>query len=567
MRERRNAKTRRAGLGLWAGLLLSMPSYGGCGPQAEDREQQPVAQLQLVSSPSPLGLSYGEQTTLQLRYLVRNSPGAPAEPRAGVTLKLTLDSPVGGGTLSTGTAVTNDLGEASVRLTAGAVESAFHVTVSAPLSPDLVVDVAVSRFAFGTLRVVLDASPVSLAATELRAGLYPETSCVDLPPTARLLGALRSQLQNGPRGELLFGTLLLQTYAVVGRGEDQSGRLLGYGCVEVPERLLRADLNIPVDVPLTKVWPSPVGSYALDLKLAPQWAIGMPWTTLTCSRGLGVTLVDAMLGALGPSDLAMRLLMSRGSMDTRGCRSDTMLARDPDRIVDALLQATTQGPTLAMVATEFWPVLREQFIQSKLTVKGSDALGFVGVHSLSSVELKTQTMSQIYSLLGAPVPTASEIVVAQMDDKLTVAPHDLAVRLPKLWQKALSDLVMAPRGVTMTAGQLLTAAVTASRYGTQSGCQALENAICDQYAAPCKGLLLPACQAALTSVSAQLQAAIADPPLGTDLRLGLSAKMNDPDGTITAVSLSDGALSGDATLSSSTVKLGGTMTGLRDAKP
>ena len=109
--------------------------------------------------------------------------------------------------------------------------------------------------------------------------------------------------------------------------------------------------------------------------------------------------------------------------------------------------------------------------------------------------------------------------------------------------------------------------MTASRYGTQSGCQALENAICDQYAAPCKGLLLPACQAALTSVSAQLQAAIADPPLGTDLRLGLSAKMNDPDGTITAVSLSDGALSGDATLSSSAVKLGGTMTGLRDAKP
>ena len=81
--------------------------------------------------------------------------------------KLTIDSPTGGGTLSTPTAVTNDLGEASVRLTAGAVESAFHVTVAAPLAPELVVDVAVSRFAFGTLRVVLDASPVSLGAIQL----------------------------------------------------------------------------------------------------------------------------------------------------------------------------------------------------------------------------------------------------------------------------------------------------------------------------------------------------------------------------------------------------------------
>lgn len=567
MRERRNAQTNGARLGLWAGLLLLTPRFVGCGPQAEDREQQPVAQLQLVSSPSPLGLSYGEQTTLQLRYLVKNDPGGAAEPRAGVTLKLTLDSPVGGGTLSTATAVTNDLGEASVRLTAGAVESAFHITVSAPLSPDLVVDVAVSRFAFGTLRVVLDASPVSLAATQLRAGLYPETSCLDLPPTARLLGALRSQRQNGPRGELLFGTLLLQTYAVVGRGEDQSGRLLGYGCVEVPERLLRADLNIPVDVPLSKVWPSPVGSYALDVKLVPQWPVGMPWATLTCSRGLGVALVDAMIAALGPSDLAMRLLMSRGSLDARGCRSDTMLSRDPDRIVDALLQATTAGPALFGVATEFWPALREQYLKSKLTVKGSDALGFVGTHSLSSVELKTQTMSQIYSLLGAPVPMASEIQVTQSEDKLTVAQHDLAVRLPKLWQRALSDLVLAPRGVTMTAGQLLSAAVGAARYGTQSGCQALENAICDQYVAPCKGLVMPACQAALTSTSAQLVAVTADPPLGTDLRLGLAAKMNDPDGTLTAISLSDGAPSGEAVLSASTVKLGGTLTGGRDPKP
>ena len=254
----------------WAQLVCCLLCFGFAigwvRPKVNHSRRHRLAATAFAKS--PLGLSYGEQTTLQFRYLVQG------EPQAGVALKLWIDSTTGGGTLSTPTAVTNDLGEASVRLTAGTTESAFHVTVSAPQTTDLVVDVAVSRFAFGTLRVLLDASPVSLAAVQLRVGLYPNTACNDLSPTPVLMGALRSQRQNGPRGELLFGTLLIQPYAVVGRAEDQSGRLIGYGCVEVPERLLRADLNIPVEVPLGIVQPSPVGSYLLDIQITPQWPAG-----------------------------------------------------------------------------------------------------------------------------------------------------------------------------------------------------------------------------------------------------------------------------------------------------
>jgi len=536
--------------------------FVGCGTQVDEPMVTPQAQLSLVSSPSPLGLSYGEQTTLQFRYL------SQGEPQAGVTLKLQLDAAMGGGTLSTPTAVTNDLGEASVRLVAGAVESAFHITVSAPLAADLVVDVAVSRFAFGALRVLLDASPVSLGALQLRAGLYPDAFCSELPATPKLTGALRSQRQNGPRGELSFGTLLIQPYAVVGRGEDQSGRLLGYGCVEVPERLLRADLNIPVEVPLSPVTVSPVGSYALDVKVLPQWPPGQPWLALTCGRGLGLTLVDALLLALGPGDLAMRLLSARGALDASGCRTDGVTpSSDPDRIVDTLLQATTAGPTLVAVASEFSPALREQNLKSELTVRGARSPGFVGEHSLQSLDLKTLSMNQTYSLVGAPLPLAQELLLTQRGDILQVPSHELTIRLPRLWQKALSELVLAPRGVTMTPGQLLAAAVAAARYGTQSGCLAIESAICDQQMTPCRGLIQPACLTAAMAASAGLQAVVSDPPPAPDLRLLLSLRLSDPDGSLQAELVSDGVLTGDASLSSGSVKLRGSVQGVRVSKP
>lgn len=562
--QRAQVRTTRPAWRTWAQLVCCLLCFGfaiGCGPSESEPLPPPQAQLLLLSPKSPLGLSYGEQTTLQFRYLVQG------EPQAGVALKLWIDSTTGGGTLSTPTAVTNDLGEASVRLTAGTTESAFHVTVSAPQTTDLVVDVAVSRFAFGTLRVLLDASPVSLAAVQLRVGLYPNTACSDLSPTPVLMGALRSQRQNGPRGELLFGTLLIQPYAVVGRAEDQSGRLIGYGCVEIPERLLRADLNIPVEVPLGIVQPSPVGSYLLDIQITPQWPAGQPWLSLTCTRGLGLTFVDALLEALGPSDLAMRLLAARGGQDAKGCRLDSAQPGDPDRLLDGLLQATTSGPQLGSVASEFAPALREQTAKSRLTVRGSTALGFVGEHALTSIDLKTLTMTQTYSLATAPRPVASELVLTVRGPQLMVQSHELTIRLPRLWQKALSDLVLAPKGVTMTPGQLLQAAVTAARYSTQSGCQAIESAICDLHASPCKGLVLPACQTAMLSVSAQLQGIVTDPKAAADLLLGLTFQMQDPDGTLFAQKLHLGQLTGEAALGVGSVKLGGTATGVRDPKP
>ena len=544
-------------IGLFGFLLF----FVGCGNDSTEDQKAPQASLGLVSPRAPLGLSYAEQVTLTFRYSLSDKP------QPGVALKVRIDAAAGGGTLSTPMAVTNDLGEASVRLTAGTSESAFHVNVSAPFATDLVVDVAVSRFAFGTLRAILDASEVSPDVSTVRAGLFPNASCSALPPTPTLVGALRNAKQPVSQKEFVFGTLLLSPYAVVGRGETANGRLLAYGCVEVPEMVLRSDLNIPVEVPLGVVTPSPAGSYLLETKLASKWPVEHVWKSLTCKNGLGQTFTEALIAALPVGDLPKRLFAARGTVDANGCRVETGKPDDPDEIVDRLLSATTVGPTLTFAAVEFWPALAKQTLLSRLVVRGSAQTGFVAEHELLKVELQTQTQAQTQTLLSAPKPVASEFAVKTQANTLHVPSHDFAIRFPSLWESALRDLVLVPKGVLKTPGELFADTILAARYGTENGCAAIEAAICDQHAAPCRGPVQTACAAATTGVSGQLQAVLTNPKPGFDFRLTVVFRLDDPDGTLEAQTLQDGLLSGEVTDAGGVTPVAGSATGVRERTP
>ena len=85
-----------------------------------------------------------------------------------------------------------------------------------------------------------------------------------------------------------------------------------------------------------------------------------------------------------------------------------------------------------MVATDFWPALREQTAKSRLSIRGKSSTGYFAEHGLLSFDLKTQSMTQSYSLSGAPVPIAKELAVSQRGDTITVEKHELTVRLPRL---------------------------------------------------------------------------------------------------------------------------------------
>lgn len=537
----------------WVALWL------GCGSPSADPPGPVEISLSLVSPAAPLGLSYGEQATLVFRYTVR------AQPQAGVALKLRIDATTGGGTLSTPTAVTNDLGEASVRLTAGTTESAFHVTASAPQAQDAVVDVAVSRFAFGTLHLTLDGARVSLEAVTLRAGLYPNGVCAELPPTPMLTGALRSQKQIGPKTDFLFGTLLLAPYAVVGRGETQTGRLIAQGCVEIPETVLRTDLNIPLEVPLAPVWPSPVGRYLLETEITPTWPgpDGQPWHTLTCSQGLGQTLIDAVLVALPAGDLSVRLAGARSAPDAAGCRPGAGGTADPDPLLQSLLAATVSGPSLSGAAADFWPVLAQQTLRSSLAVRGSTQTGYVADHVLETLVLKTRTQVVEVPLSGGPQPAATDLSAPFVKGTLALAEHGFAVRVPGRWQKVLADTIWNPKGYTKPPGPLFAATVDEAAYGPATGCAAVEDALCDKFASPCKGPVLAACKTATARVSALLDAVLVDRKTGPDLRLGFSFLAADETGTLQVQSLKAPAIAGALFWETGQVPLAGKSQGPR----
>ena len=286
MTARRSCKRWRS-LGFLALALV----VGSCAPAEQRAEDELPAMLTLVSPGPPLGLNYGESALLELGYTLRGKP------KAGVTLHLSTDGDDGGATLSTATVVTNDRGQASARLTAGAAESAFHVLVTVPQAAELVIDVAVSRYDFGRLLVTLDTRELTPPAVTIEAGAYIEKGCAELPPTAKLMGALRSMQAVAQPGELFFAKLLLHDYTVVGRAVDRRGRLIAQGCVGLPERLLKSGVVVPLAIPLQPVFISPVGSFLVKSEL--QLHLPEPlYATLACRYGLAQTLIDELLAAV-----------------------------------------------------------------------------------------------------------------------------------------------------------------------------------------------------------------------------------------------------------------------------
>lgn len=539
-----------------ASLLVLLLALAACGGVSAPPADGPVATLALVAPESPIGLSYGEQAMLLLRYRQYG------QPQAGVTLRLVTDGTAGGATLSTASVVTNDRGEASALLTSGASEAAFHVVVSAPLASDLVIDVAVSRYAFGSMAVDIDGSPYS-GASGVRAGLFTDVDCALLPPTPKLLGALRSLARAERRTLLMFNTLLRRGYSVVGRAEDNAGHLLAYGCVEVSEQILSAGLQVPVTVPLRPIYPDPVGSYSLRSDLRLPVAALAPWATLACPSGLGQTLVDAVVAALTPADrdLATRLTSARGAIDARGCRIPA--AMDPDQGAQSLLGVGPMGSTLAAVATDTYSIMGAAVLASRLDVRGATGQGFLADHMVSTLTLSTPATPVTYPLTDVYSPIARDLILTQDAQELELPEHGLSLQLPRLWRKAQQDLVLQPRRLMMTPSQIWQQAIMAARSGMLTGCTALEAAICASLAQPCKGPVETACTLATAAVGAKMASSLDDSTKPIDLRYATTIVMDDPDGTLQARGLSLGQLGGTIELHDGAAQLSGQVAGTR----
>lgn len=549
-------RDRRQRLGMVA--LLAVALGLACGESGPMSSEGPQATVALVSPMGALGLHYGEQATLLLRYRHLG------QGIAGTTLSLHIDSDNTGTTLSADRVVTNDRGEASVLLTAGAAEAAFHVLVSAPLANELVIDIAVSRYAFGNLDVSLDASDLP-GVTMVRAALVTGVGahCAALLPTAKLGPVLRSQQANKNRGVLPFSTLLVQPYSVLGRAEDSTGRLLGYGCVELSDDLLRTGLRAVVPVPLGPVFPSPLGRYDLAFELKSKPSSPALWELLACAQGLGQVLIDAMLPVVptADKDVATRLTALRGALDTTtGCRTGT---DKPDDKLHALLAGTAAGTALVPVAQDAAAIVGGLKLATLLQVYVSNDRDTLATHTLTSATLATSTRSANYSLATVPVPAVTNLLLTQNGVLLTIPEHALTLRLPSLWRQAMSELVIVPRSLTMTPAQLFQAAVTMSVSSGKNGCDAVEALLCSAMSPPCTGKLSAACLQATSAIASSLTRSFDDAMPDYDLWLSLSATMEDPDGTLETQTFDDGQVSGRVLTGSGLLTLSGTATGAR----
>ena len=535
-------------------LLLVVAAAVACGSLDGNDGEQPEATLSLLSR-APLGLHYGERATLSLRYR-RDSQPVP-----GATLSVHLDRDDSGATLSANRLITNDRGEASVLLTAGASEGAFHVVIDAPYAPSLVVDVAVSRFDFGSLDVLVDATAFE-AAVLVRAGLVLDSSCAQLPATPMPLPAARQTQASERRATLPFPVLVLMPYSVYARAEDAQGRLLAYGCVDLPDSLLRTGLRPVVSVPLAAAMPSPIGSFDLTIDLVTRPPSPDPFAALACTSGQGQLLLDGLLEALAPVDgaLTSRLLAVRAPLDASGCRSGTASS---DERMQMMLSATSAGSQLQTIAADLSSVRSRSSLITQLDVTAGSLGQFQARHTLRSIRFAIGASSVHYSLSSLPVITASDLALSQTGSNLMVPPHVLTLGLPGWWARAFVDLVQQPRGILATPAQLFTSAVNAASASALVGCAAIESALCAQVSPPCAGKLVAACTSGRDSSASRLGQALSNSPPGYDLSLSMLLHVEDTSGSLQAQKIHSGQVSGIAGGASGATMLSGAASGPR----
>lgn len=566
---------------LLLGLSLAAP---GCGPEAPAIVGS-QGTLELVEPAAPIGLHYGERALLRVRYRYRG------EPRQGARLSVEPVGPLGGSSLSAAQLLTDARGEAALALQAGAAETAFRVEVGGPDAQALEIDVAVSRRAFGAITLRLDRRGLGRAAEvrALRASLLTGATCAGLAPTPLPPAALRSQrveLKAEDDAPLTFSTLLLRSYTAVGRAEDGAGRLLGWGCLELPEAALAAapeDMTTPAGpipeapLPLSDVYARPAGTYQLTAQLAldPLGALWSPWGSLACGLGAGQALLDAILAALPPREMPLgsRLQARRGPAGADRCRPARRGTDDSaDLLLDNLLAAPgLPGAALRAVAQEVRALQRGLTLRSQLRARGVAARvddggqgAVVADHALIAAELDSGAATVRYDLaaLGLPVLEARDLLLPRTRDRLDLPTHGFTLGLPALWRRALQEAVLGPRGVA-SVDKLLQGSLAAARSGGKAGCAAVDALLCDAAGPPCAGVLQQACEAGAAALAADLGAALRDGPAGLDLSLAGFLLVADPEGTLIAQALEAGQAQARLQLGVGPASASGALSGLR----
>lgn len=510
----------------------------GCGPGAGGPpDGGPPLALDVLDPPgAQIGVHYGKSIDLRVRY---HTDDAAARPISGQPVRFSIFGDPAGSTLSRDRAVTDSSGVATVTLTGGQAEASFRVAANAVNAPEADFDVSVSKLDFVELDVTLSWTlPSSPAA--LRALLYDDRACAQLPPSPTMPAPFRALSQsNTSSASLRFLNLLSKSYAVVGRAETASGKLLGYGCVDVGAELVPPGSVSTLPVPLAQVFPSPAGTYALTSNLMPMPSLGAaliaPWSIFgDCVYGAAQLLLDGM-----------GITSHRDPPNPDGCRplSTTSL----DYQLQQMLTAQPSAPArlLGKIVDDLGAVTSSCVLSSQLVVTAIGNGNWTGQHTLASISFSTGGMPKSYDLvaLGMPVIAVKNIALADDGTNLAIGSHGFTLGWTTLWKQAFVDQSLAVRvpGIGSPPIRALVAAVVAAamRNG-KSGCAAVEDLVCSVLGGTCN--YQAACASAIDSVAASLDGPFA-PASGIDLVMMGSAQAVDNVGDLVVHQLVGGSWS------------------------
>jgi hypothetical protein len=517
-------------------LGAAASSTAGCGPSDNPPpDGGPPLTLDVLGS-AQIGLHYGKSMQLRVRYHTDDPNALPIQAQ---TIRFSIFGDPAGSTLSRDQAETDATGTAAVTLTGGQAEAQFKVEATASNAPDVVFDIAVSKLDFVNLDVELG-WPMPTSATTLRALLYDDHRCAELPAAPTLPAPFRALSKaNATFARLSFQNLLSKTYTVVGRAENSSGVLVGYGCVDLGAELVPPGTQSTLPLPLTATVPSPAGTFALTSLVMPTPSLAAPvlapWQKFgRCRYGAAQTLLDAM-----------GVTAMRDSLDVDGCRVSSTTSLD--RQLQDLLAAPAMAPAkmLDPIAGDLAAVTTSTTLKSQLVVSAVGTNAWAARHTLQSATFSTGAMAKSWDLVaqGLPVIAVDNVAVTDAGDKLTIGAHDLTLGWTTLWKQALVDLSLAVRVPALSPAsipELVKAVVQAASRNGKVGCAAVEDLLCSLLGGACS--YQAACTAALTTIAADLEAPFA-PASGIDLTLGGSAQPVDANGDLQVDLLTGGSWS------------------------
>ena len=500
----------------------------GCGPgSAAPPDGGPPLALDVQNPPgAQIGLHYGKSVELRVRYHT-DDPAAQAV--AGQTVRFSIFGDPAGSTLARDQSKTDASGTATVTLTGGQAEASFRVAATAVNAAEADFDVSISKLDFVELDVQLS-WPAPTSSTTLRALLYDDRSCVDLPAAVTLPAPFRALSKpNATFATLQFLNLLSKRYAVVGRAENAMGNLVGYGCVDLGAELVPPGSTSTLPLPLAAALASPAGGYTLTSTLMPapslaQLLIGRWQLYGHCQYGAAQTLLDAMSITTG-----------RDPPKSDGCRPSSSTSLDVQ--LQDLLTAPPTAPArqLDALVDDLSAVTTAAKLTSHLTVRPAGAQAWSSEHALASITFSTVGGGKGYDLIafGMPVIDVKDVPTSYDGTTLTLGKHGLTLGWTSLWKQAFVDLGLAVRFPTLgtpPVHALVAAVVQAAARNGKSGCAAVEDLVCSVIGGtPCNQQA--ACLAAIDQVAAALDAPFA-PTSGIDLALAGSATAVDATGDL-----------------------------------